>query len=146
MATLRTALLTHLQNDTTLAAWLTGGLFAAEVLPPDGGGAGSLPYAADGVSVKPFGIVRWRSATPKEIQRLTERRTVEIYLYQERGYTIIDPAKRRIKALMDGQMLAADDAGIAMFHWITDLGELAAPEFGNLACDMSRYYVDYTRK
>lgn len=146
MVTLRAALMAHLSSDSRLTALLTGGILDADALPMDGGGAGSLPLAADGVSVKPFAVVRWRGSAPKEIPWATERRTVEIYVYQERGYDIIEQAKRRIKALLIRQMVKADDAAICMFHWVQDTGEFPAPELGNLACEMSRFVVDYVRK
>jgi len=74
---------------------------------------------------------------------LTERRSVEIYFYQHRGYATIERAKRRVKTILERTMLPADDAGIAMFHWAHDTGEFPADELGRASADMSRYYVDY---
>lgn len=146
MATLREAVKALLAGDGALAALLTGGVLDADALPMDGGGVGSLPLAADGMSVRPFAVLRWRGANPREIVAVTERRTLEVYVYQERGYGVIEQAKRRIKSLLIRQRVSADDAGIAMFHWLQDMGELPAEEFGNLACEMSRFYVDYVRR
>jgi len=146
MPPLREALKAHLTSDSTLTALLTGGVLDADALPMDGGGAGSLPLAVDGVSVRPFAVLRWRGTSAKEIPWKTERRTLEVYIYQERGYDIIEQAKRRIKGLLIRQMVKADDAAICMFHWVQDSGEFASPELGNLACEMSRFFVDYIRK
>ena len=146
MADLRTALRTYLVTDPALSAILTGGIFDAQTTDAEGESTEWLPRAANGVTLAPFAVLHFRGTTEKEIVSNSRRRFVEIYLYQSAGYTAIEQAKRRIETLLHRHQLQADDAGIAMFHWAMDRGELPAPEYQNAASDMSRYYVDYIRK
>ena len=142
MATLRETLKTFLNADTLLAALLTGGVLDSSDLPEGASSIRDVPH--EGAKIKPFAMLRWRGTTNKEVMGLTERRTVEIYLYQHRGFTTIERAKRRIKTILHRTQLPAADASIAMFHWSgLDTGEFPANELGGASADMSRYYVDY---
>lgn len=147
MATVRQALKTHLLADATLAALLTGGVLDAEDLPLDGGSLSDIPLQNDGVRIKPFVVCRWRLTTPKEIIASSQRRTLELYFYQDVGYATIEAAQQHVKSILHQvKLLAADDAArYAFFNWQQDRGELPAPEFGNVASIMSRYSVDYLR-
>lgn len=146
MATLRETLKTYLNADTALKALLTGGVLDADDLPKGAASIRDVPHV--GGQVTPFAVIRWGGVSPKEItvSTRTERRSVEIYLYQHRGYGTIESAKRRLKALLHRKALPATDAGIAMFHWAQDTGEFPADELGGASADMSRFYVDYVSK
>jgi hypothetical protein len=146
MAVLRDALRTHLLADATLSAILSGGIFDAQQTDQEGPDTSWIPRAANGVHIAPFAILRFKGTSGKEIISNSKRRFVEIYFYDDFGYTQIERAKSRIESLLHRKQVQADDAGIAMFHWVMDRGELSAPEYENAASDMSRYYVDYTRR
>lgn len=146
MADLRTATRNLLVADTDLMAILTGGVFDARQLPQNGMTVDNLPHAANGITVLPFIVIRFRNSTGKEIIRKTERRFCEFFIYEHRGYQNIEQAKRRLKTLLDGKQVRADDAGICMFHWVTDIGEVPNDQLGFIPCELSRYYVDYVRK
>jgi hypothetical protein len=142
MATMRAALRNFLNADATLTTLLPGGFLDANSLPSEWS-ISDVPH--DGAMITPFAVLRWRGATPKEvyITDMTERRSVEIYIYQHRGYDLIEQAKRRIKTILHRTQIAADDADVCMFHWNNDLGEFTAKEIGGAAAEMSRFYVDY---
>ena len=143
MATLRETLKTFLNADSSLTTLLTGGVLDATELPKGASAIRDVPN--DGLKIKPFAMLRWRSTSEKEIIGLTERRGLDIYLYQHRGgYATIDSAKRRIKTLLRRKQLSADDADGAMFHWDGhDLDEFSADELGGASACMTRFYVDY---
>ena len=141
MAYLRAVLKTYLNADAALMTLLPGGVLDTDELPEGASSIQDVPH--NGPQITPFAMLRWRGATPKEIVSFTERRSVEIYFYQHRGYATIERAKRRVKTILERTMLPADDAGIAMFHWAHDTGEFPADELGRASADMSRYYVDY---
>jgi len=146
MAVLRTALRNHLIADSALMAILTGGVFDAQSTDAEGADTSWIPRAANGVTLAPFAIIRFRGESPTEIVAFTERRFVEIYFYQAYGYLQIELAKNRVKSILHRKRVQADDAGIAMFHFVQGRGEMPAPEYENAASDMNRYFVDYTRK
>lgn len=147
MADLRTALREYLLADATLSAILTGGIYDAQTTDAEGADTSWIPRdPVNGVTLAPFAIIRFRGETPTEVIARTERRFVEIYFYQGYGYTQIERAKRRVKEILHRQQVQAEDAGIAMFHFVQGRGEMPAPEYENAASDMNRYYVDYVRK
>lgn len=141
MAYLRETLKTFLNEDAVLMALLTGGVLDTDELPMGASSIEDVPHT--GPEILPFAVLRWRGTTEKEIVGLTERRSVEIYFYQHRGYATIERAKRRVKTILNRTQLPAEDAGLSMFHWAHDTGEFPADELGRASADMSRYYVDY---
>ena len=142
MATLRENLKAFLNADTSLIALLTGGVLDTTELPEGASSINDVPN--DGLKIIPFAMLRWRSTSEKEIPGVTERRSVEIYLYQHRGYATIERAKRRIKTVLNRKQLPSDDADIAMFHWGGhDLDEFPANELGGTSACMTRFFVDY---
>jgi hypothetical protein len=142
MAILRDALKTFLAADETLSGLLPGGVLDINELPQTDYGLTNVPRS--GAVISPFAVIRWRGTVGKEIIGLTERRTVEIYVYEaRRGYAIIEQAKRRIKTILNRTQIQADDAGIAMFHWQTSGGLFPAQELNGASGEMIRYYVDY---
>lgn len=147
MAALREALKAHLLADSPLMALMTGGVLDAEDLPQAGGDMSTLPLEANGITIKPFIVPRWRLKKPGEIISISQYRTLELYFYADTGYSVIEPAMERVIGLLHRQRLQADDVdGYAFFEWIQDRGEAPAPEFGNAASDMSRYTLGNLRR
>ena len=146
MATQRQTLLTFLEADSALTTLLTGGIFDASELDLEGLSPSDLPTDAVG-RVQPLLLIRWRGEGEKEVIGRTERRTVELYLYDFAGYATIEAAKRRIKTLLDNQKIgSADDANMNHFKWMGGIGEFVPEEFDNVgAGEMMRFYVDYAR-
>jgi hypothetical protein len=129
-----------------LSTILTGGIHDAQTA--DRAGADTSWIARDpvnNITILPFAVLRFRGVTGKEVLN-SKRRFVEVWIYQDTGYTQIERAKSRIEAILHKKQVQADDAGVAMFHWHQDAGEFIAPEYENAAGDCARYYVDYVRK
>jgi len=140
--TLRGELKDYLNDDATLGELLTGGVLDATDLPQGNYGISNVPHEGRSSSRLPsFAGV---AAPRRKIIGQTERRNLEIYLYQALGYDIIDPARRRIKAILNRVQLPADDAGIGMFSLGTRTRRFYAEELGGASGYLCRYYVDYT--
>jgi hypothetical protein len=146
MADLKTVFREQLETDATLTALLTGGVWDASELPVEGLAAGSLPSGvleSDGIRVKPFAAITWRAATPFGADVLgAERQTVEVYVYQQVGYDVIDAVLRRLKGRLHDQPLGASDhEALAWCLWAGDLGEMVAVELGQISMNRSRFEI-----
>ena len=115
MAGLRQVFRTTLENDASLGALLTGGIFDAEELDYTGESASSAPREADGVTLKPHAVIRWGSGSPSgnAYKVAGELETVEVYVYQDTGYDVIERAILRMRTVLGDQYLAADDRALA---------------------------------
>lgn len=151
MTTIEAVLKTTLANDATLAAILTGGVMDASDMPFDGGGTDTVPRQTDGVTAKPFAIIRWKDSTSTgAIKRIQgELGTVEIYFYQDTGFDQIELAVARVKALLNLRELSASNRQLAYFEYGFTSGEVdgqaLSEELGNIACKFSRYFVTQIR-
>ncbi len=148
MATLKDAVRTTLEGDATLSAILTGGVYDASEVERDGVTADNVQRDANG-RVKPFAVLRWRGSAPDFVlgTHEAERRYLEVWLYEDTGYTNIDAAERRIKTLLHRKTFAdTDNEGLAWARWVHDLGESSADELGGASASMSRYEIVLTRK
>jgi len=140
MAKLREAVVTLLTSDATLSALLTGGVFNAEDFSFDGGGADEIPYAVDGITIKPFAIVRFQeSTTIAPVKVRAELQSVEIYVYANVAYVTIDSAISRIKTLLNFKDVVADDRDLAYLHDPFTSKEFDAPEIGGASCKFVRF-------
>jgi hypothetical protein len=152
MATLKATALALLTGDTALMTVFTGGFFDVESLPNDGLTMDTILKEANGVTIKPTGVLRWREANPVAGPTYAARRFLEIYLYDDvsHGRENIDYAERRIWQLLNKKYLSGTaNEGFAYFVWVGDLGE--APDNDRddvLMANMgrTRYQVDMTRK
>lgn len=146
MATLREALLTYLEADVTLmnSSHLPGGIYDASVLPKDGLSFDDLPMT--GNKIDAFGIIRWRTSTPTEHPDSTERKFLEIWLYDQSGYGRIDAAKHRLKQLLNRTIIPGDDVGAGMYHWVQDGSDTNAEEYDSAPASFARFYVNITRR
>lgn len=116
MATLRAALKTTLEADSTLMALLTGGVFDSEDVFREGVDEPEAPRESNGVTIKPFASIRWGGANPTgPVLVDAEAQSVEIYCYQHSGYTTIEAALTRIKALLNRKFITADNRQMAYF-------------------------------
>lgn len=85
-----------LQNDATLAAILTGGVYRAQEISRQATAA-----AFDGnKELKPCALVKQETATPWGVHRDSGRLYVVIYFYDRHGYTNTEAARRRVYALL----------------------------------------------
>lgn len=152
MASLEVSTLEILNDDVALGLIITGGFFDADSLPNDGLTMATIPKEANGVTIKPTGVLRWREANPVAGPNYAVRRFVEIYLYDDvsHGRENISSAKRRIWELLHQKYVSGtSNEGFAYFVWVGDLGEVPNDDRDDvLMANMgrSRYQVDMTRK
>lgn len=121
-----------LAADATLMAILTGGVFASEDVGVEGISRETTPGAFSSGYLKPCALVKQRveMVTPdvEEFDSLyiSTSQIVEIWLYEDRGYSSIDSAKSRILTLLNGKILTQSfEMKLAMIvHRQRDLGAL----------------------
>lgn len=100
---------TRMEADVTIMAILTGGVHAYGSLGPQGITRETVPAAFDANGyLKPCCIVKQRAAVPDgavddfQTQEASARQVVELWYYQDSGYTSIDAALPRSKVLFHG--------------------------------------------
>jgi hypothetical protein len=152
MASLKATTLALLTADTALVTVFTGGFLDADGLPNDGLTMATIQKEANGVTIKPTGVLRWREANPVAGPTYAARRFLEIYLYDDvsHGREKIDYAERRIWQLLNKKYIShTANEGFAYFVWVGDLGEVPNNDRDDvLMANMgrTRYQVDMTRK
>ncbi len=140
MATLADAVKALLNADATLSDLLTGGVFNASDFTFDGGGADEIPRQANGVLVDPFAIIRFKSIDPKGPYLIGgELQSIEIYIYDNVGYTTIEASISRIKTLLHNTYIDADDRSLVFLILGHISGEGNAEEFGNIPFKFIRF-------
>lgn len=146
MATLRALVKTALSGDGQLAALLTGGFLDASDLPRDGGGINDAPKESDGVRIAPFCITRFRESNELQPEALSpEAETIEIYIYEDTGYAVIDPALTRIYKVLHKFNPVPDDRDFAYF-WRTHIsGEMLAEEYAYAPMRFIRFAITTIR-
>lgn len=99
--------------DATLMAILTGGVFTSGAVGLEGISRETTPAAFDANGyLKPCALVRQRGRVPDnnvrdyQAQKTSTAQVVEIYLYQDVGYTAIDAAITRLYTLLEGHLFA----------------------------------------
>lgn len=97
---------TVMQADATLMSVLTGGVYTVDTIGRDGISRDTAPAAFDSDGyLKPCALVKQRGQVPdnqvvdKSIASASQ--VVEIWLYQDSGYTAIDSAVSRIFLLFN---------------------------------------------
>jgi hypothetical protein len=98
----------RMEADATLMATLTGGVYAAGEVGLEGISRDTTPSAFSSGYLLPAALVRQRSDVPdnavwdEATQHTSFRQVVEIYLYEDRGYSSIDTAAERLFQLFQG--------------------------------------------
>lgn len=145
MATLRQAFKSALTNDATLTALLTGGILDSSVdLDYTGEGASQAPREADEITLKPHAVIHWGGRSPNGAARKVRGKleTVEVYVYQDTGFDVIESAILRMCSLLEDQYLSVTDRALAhITEQSFTSGELPAEELGNAACKFVRFFV-----
>jgi len=148
MPTLRELLQSTLTADATLTALLPGGFMDANDLPQDSGGAASAPRQGDGIRINPFGIIRYRAGnrTQADVPSLRSgQQSIEIYVYEDVGYGVIDAAIDRLITLLDNTYLYPTDRAIVHLLNSFESEEIPAEEFGNAPSRFVRFQTVSTR-
>lgn len=109
---LETDFKTRMDADATLMAILTGGVFVSGSLGPLGIARNTAPTAFDGNGyLEPCALVRQRAqiadlqVVDQIAQAASATQVVEIYVYEDSGYTNIDSALSRLFTLFFGYQL-----------------------------------------
>jgi len=146
MATLQDATFAVLSLDATLIALLTGGFFEKT------GGQGRLGMTlgdfvkeADGVTVKPTGVLIWGNEVVDPRLLDSQDQFVSFYLYEDSGYSTIRTAARRTIALLNRTFVTSDNESIALFRWAGNLGEVNAEELQGMPMNIVRFAVKMIR-
>jgi hypothetical protein len=98
----------RMEADATLTAILTGGVYEAGEVGLEGITRETTPAAFSGGYLLPCSLVRQRDLVPDGIveddieQDTSVRIVVEVWLYEDRGYTNIDAAINRLFTLFQG--------------------------------------------
>lgn len=122
MATLRAAVKSVLEGDVTLAAILTGGVYSragiSRTLTPDA-------FDSKG-AIKPCAVVT-EEATNRIGHREDKMEMVSlvVWLYEDEGsgYTLIDTAKMRVRALLHDQTVTTSDGYVHHIVHVYSLGD-----------------------
>lgn len=117
MASRESDFATRMAADATLMATLTGGVFRSELVGREGITRETAAGAFDtNLYLKPCALVKQRGLVPDgairdEIEQDTSvRQVVEVYLYEDSGYTSIDAAISRLFVLFQGWQFAGASA------------------------------------
>jgi len=117
---------TILEDDATLGAAATGGIYDLGETGPNGISRTTTPDAFDANEIiKPCILVKTRGATPdgalvdEAEQYVSVRQVLEVWLYEARGYSNIDTMKDRVYALLHTVQLS----DTFMVLWAGDLGQ-----------------------
>lgn len=145
MATLHNAFKAVLTSDSTLMALLTGGIFDAAVLDYTGEGASQAPRQSDGVTLKPHAVIRWGAGTPNgsSYKVAGEVESVEVYVYQDTGYDVIESAILRMRTLLGDRYLTTDDRALAHVLKTPFKGpQITEEALGMAACQFDRFFIN----
>lgn len=114
---------TLLEADGTLMAILTGGVYTKAETGRDGITRDATPDAFSSGFLVPCALVKQRGLVPdnairdSEEQETSAAQVVEIYIYEDSGYTNIDAAVARIKTLLVGHLFS-DSFEVEWFNMI----------------------------
>jgi hypothetical protein len=101
----------RLSGDATLMATLTGGVYVSGTVGIDGITRDATPAAFSGGYLLPCALVRQRGNIPdgqvsdETAQIDSAIQIVEVWFYQDSGYTSIDTAMERARVLLRGYSL-----------------------------------------
>jgi hypothetical protein len=142
--TIRGDVLATLDDDATLMAILTGGMYDAGLLPADGLTPTSAPAAFNGARVKPCGLIRWRNVGETAIVGSSRRRFFQIFFYQVAGQTQIEAAQSRCRVLLHHKKQFKTSGGQVYYtRWVGDVNDLIAEELDGAAMGYSDFYADF---
>jgi hypothetical protein len=148
MATAKEMLNSALEDDVTLAAILTGGIFDPDDMFRPGLTPKLVPYDTDGVTILPFATTRWQSSSSYGPRRVAaERGSVEVYVYADVGYATIETAISRIKTLLnDTYIFGASDRRFVHFKSATISGDLDEKDLSGAPMKFIRFQITQTRR
>lgn len=149
MASLRDTIRLALEGDSAYMLISTGGVVDMSETDREGLSLSDVPKQADGVRIKTISALRFRGSNPTDQSDTIigiEHRFFNLWVYSDQGYTDIDNALRRAKALFDLKYFTADNEGIVYLRWAGDLSDFNEDALGGAAAGSSRYQIILVRK
>lgn len=139
MSTLRQAVISLLENDATLMAILTGGVYDRREI------SRTLTPAAYSVvgALKPCAVVTLEVTTPLGPAEFDfETVYFQVWLYEEAGnhYAAIDPARDRVRALLHRQSVTITNGCVHEIRHADGLGD-SFDEALNAEMTYERFYA-----
>ena len=138
---MKSAIVTLLDADGTLTGYLTGGIYATQEISRQ-----ATPDAYDSWGeLKPCALVKGETQTIWGPHEDSSRLYVRIFLYERSGYASIDPARRRIYALLHRQKLTGGSDGNN--YWCEHAGDVLDQEDEPLeaALQLTRFMLTMQR-
>lgn len=136
--TIRNAIKSLLEADTTLLATLTGGVYGeAEISRQATPGA----FDANG-EIEPCALLTMEAEDPAGPFETSSRAFVAVYFYARSGYSAIDTALARVYALLHRQRVSGE--GVWEIRHAGDVRDQRDPAL-DCAMSMSRYTVYHRR-
>jgi hypothetical protein len=148
VATLREAVLDVVQADAPLNAILMGGVYDRDELGREGLTLSNVQFEADGVSIKPTGVLTWGVETPELEGYGTRgrRRFASVWVYSHDSYSTIEAALRAAEDALHRTQVATDDAGTVLLVYANDGPDFQAEELGNAFGRFARFYIVMGRR
>lgn len=145
MATLRETLKTTCANDAALSASFANHWFIADTMPKGGVTLDDAPKASNGVTLLPFGVIRLKASNMVAPTISGENGAVEMYLYQYRGFDVIEPGVKRLLALFHRTNLYPDDRSAVYLQATYTSDPLPDPDMDYAAMQFVRFSVSQIR-
>jgi hypothetical protein len=136
--TIRSAIKSLLEADTTLMTTLTGGVYGEAEISRQ-----ATPAAFDAnEELEPCALLKVEADDPTGPFETSSRTFVTVYFYARSGYSAIDTALARVYALLHRQRVSGE--GVWNIRHAGDVRDQQDPALG-CAMSMSRYVV-YRRR
>lgn len=133
---------TLLESDAALSALLPGGIYDAEEMDRDNWTLQNVQRAPSG-RLLPFAVLRWGGDVPGGGLNTSGRVTLDVWLYEDSGFSHIRPAMERARELLHLQSFNTDDKSVARGMWLGGLGEGVADELGKASRNRARIQFTY---
>lgn len=148
MPTVHENVLTLILDDITLSALLSGGVFDYDNIDDiDRGGMDWSPKEDDGIRLAPHAKLRWGTVLPhgENILLAAEEESLDIYIYQDIGYTVIDAVAKRLKELLHTEYVTGDDVGLSFFTFANLTNQTNAEELNDASLRVMTFQNVYIR-
>jgi hypothetical protein len=146
MATYRQALIEYLEADVALTALLTGGIRDSNDLPVEWLSGGNVDGIWNGLDMVPHCLLTWREENSMDSAFSADRQFVDGFVYANRGYTTINSAIARIKALFRPSLKfsSLDDATSIFVLYTQASDEMTSDDLYQKPMRRFRLQVDIT--
>ncbi len=145
MANFFASLKAVLVADSTLGA-LTTLIKDDEDVGRDGLQRKDLLASATATSISPALFIKWRSRLPQDLLLFNQEQIfLEIFFYQEKGYTTCEAMRNRVLTLLHRQSITFDVGFCLEIYWRGDILRSFDPAMEGVSMERSRYEARVTR-